>query len=222
LIAFLGGTFDPVHLGHLHAARAVRDRLGCASVRFVLAARPSHRGEPAAAAADRWAILEAALAGESGLCPDDSELTRAEPSYTIETLEGARDRFGAALPLAWILGWDAYRTLPTWRRWRALLRVAHLVVVRRPGQDAALDPTMTEFTKAHAAADPAELGRAPGGRVLRLDADMLAISASDVRDRCRRGEPVAHLLPPAVWTYIRSRHLYGTEAPPRNVTSNPA
>jgi nicotinate-nucleotide adenylyltransferase len=222
LIAFLGGTFDPVHLGHLHAAREVRSRLGCDEVRFVLAAVPSHRPAPEASAADRWEMLIRALVDVPGCVADDTEIGRTGPSYTVDTLATMRQRFGAARSLAWVVGFDAYRLLPTWRRWQELLSLTHLVVVGRPGQDDRLDPVMAGFTARFGTDDPAELRRSAAGRVLEIKAEMLAISASEVRARCHRGEPVADLLPPAVWAYIESASLYRTEAPPRNGTSTPA
>jgi nicotinate-nucleotide adenylyltransferase len=222
LIAFLGGTFDPVHLGHLHAARTVRDALACAEVRLVLAARPSHRSTPVASIEDRWAMLRLAVAGEPGLVADDSEVNRGTPSYTIESLRAARDVRGPTVPLAWIVGWDAYRLLPTWKAWRSLLEVGHLVVVRRPGESDGLDPEVAAFTVAHRTHDPARLQRSPAGAVYVLEAGMLDVSASEIRARCGRGEAVAHLLPESVWTYICSNQLYGTEAPRLNVTPTSA
>jgi nicotinate-nucleotide adenylyltransferase len=222
LIAFLGGTFDPVHLGHLHAARTVRDTLGCREVRLVLAALPSHRPPTVASSADRWAMLTLAVAGEAALVADRSELDRGTPSFTIDTLVAARAALGDGEPLAWIVGWDAYRLLPTWKRWWELADVAHLVVVHRPGETAPLDAEMTEFDRRHRTADVRDVTRRPSGCVLRLEAGMLPVSATDIRARRGRGEPVAHLLPASVWTYISHRHLYETEAPRLNVTTTPA
>lgn len=222
MIAFLGGTFDPVHLGHLHAARTVRDALACAEIRLVLAARPSHRALPVASIADRWAMLCLAVEGQPGLVADDSEMNRGTPSYTIDSLAVARAAHGPETPLVWIVGWDAYRLLPTWKSWRDLPAAGHLLVVRRPGEASPLDAEMEAFTRRHRARDIAAMQRSPAGTVYVLEAGMLDVSASDIRRRCARGEAVEHLLPAPVWSYIRSRQLYGTEAPRLNVTSTSA
>ena len=207
MIAFLGGTFDPVHLGHLHAARAVRERVPCRELRLVLAARPGHRPAPVASIADRWAMLERAVEGEEGLVADDREIRRSGASYTVDTLAALRVEHGATERLAWIVGWDAYLSLSTWHRSADLLALSHLIVVRRPGEARAPPVEMAAFETRRA--DASALMDRPTGAVVVLDAPMLAISSSEIRARCRRGEPVAHLLSPAVWTYITDRRLYG-------------
>lgn len=209
MIALFGGTFDPVHLGHLHAAHRVADRLGVKPVRLVLSARPSHRDVPGASLEDRWRMLELAVQGDRALVADDMELARTGPSYTVETLEVLRAREGDTVPIVWVLGWDAYRLLPSWHRFRDVLELAHLVVVRRPGQDRALDETMTELTQACAVQAVGELDRWPAGCVLRITESMLPISSTLVRTRIAAGEAADDLLPPAVWTYIKSHNLYG-------------
>lgn len=209
MIALFGGTFDPIHRGHLHAAHVVAARLQVSVVHLVLSARPSHRTAPSTSLADRWAMLELAVAGESGLAASDVELRRRGPSYTVDTLIEFARLAAADESLTWVLGWDAYRLLPTWHRWREVLDFAHLVVVRRPGQDAPLDDVMSAFDAAHLTADLARLHDERFGSVLHLPAPMMAVSATDVRRRIAHGEDVSGLLPAAVWTYIKERHLYG-------------
>jgi nicotinate-nucleotide adenylyltransferase len=209
LIGFLGGTFDPIHNGHLHAARCATERLGLERVHFVLAGQPSHRSAPAASIGARWAMLELAVAGDSRWRADDREIRRGGASYTVETLEELRVELGADVSLIWLLGWDAYRALPTWRRWRELLDLTHLGVMRRPGSDEALDAAMSDYTAAHCVDDPAELQGRAGGGVYVFAAPMLPISATDIRARLARGDGVGELLPSAVWTYIDQHHPYG-------------
>ena len=139
MIGFLGGTFDPIHNGHLHAATSAAAALDLERVNLVLAARPKHRAQPFASIEHRWAMLELAVAGNERLRADDREIRRGTATYTVETLEEVRVRYGAEMPLVWLLGWDAYRGLPTWHRWRELARLAHLAVLQRPGDDAQLD-----------------------------------------------------------------------------------
>ena len=153
-------------------------------------------------------MLRLAVADQPRLRADDREIRRGNATYTIDTLEGARA--GApAEPIVWLLGWDAYRQLPSWHRWRDLSTFAHLVVLRRPGADESLDATMREFTDRRRVADRAELARTPAGCVYFIDAPMQTISSTDIRARLARGGDVRALLPPAVSTYIATHRLYG-------------
>jgi nicotinate-nucleotide adenylyltransferase len=208
LIGFFGGTFDPIHNGHLHAARAAVSALGLDKICLILAARPGHRSAEASIA-HRWRMLELALAGDTKMMADDREVRRPTASYTVDTLQELRRERGAAEPFVWLLGWDAYRELPNWRRWDELLSLCHLGVLRRPGITADLNDRMTSFTASHAADDTTQLRAQPAGLVAFIDAPMLPISATTVRQRIGRGEDVRDLLPSGVWTYITNHHLYG-------------
>jgi nicotinate-nucleotide adenylyltransferase len=211
LIGFLGGTFDPIHNGHLHAATTAAAVLGLERVNLVLAARPKHRTPPQTSIEDRWAMLELATEHDRLLHADDREVRRATASYTVDTLEAWRAEHGGSAAVVWLLGWDAYRQLPTWHRWRDLLGLTHLAVLRRPGSVDDLDAPMRDFTTAHRAA-AATLRARPAGNVCFVDAPMLAISSTDIRARLARGEDVAQLLPRSVWTYITTQRLYAKPA----------
>jgi nicotinate-nucleotide adenylyltransferase len=211
LIGFLGGTFDPIHNGHLHAATTAAAVLGLERVHLVLAARPRHRTPPQTSIEDRWAMLELATGHDGLLQADDREVRRATASYTVDTLEAWRAEHGGSAAIVWLLGWDAYRQLPTWHRWRDLLGLTHLAVLRRPGSVGDLDAPMRDFTAAHRA-DVATLRARPAGNVCFVDAPMLAISSTDIRARLARGEDVAQLLPRSVWTYITTHRLYANPA----------
>lgn len=138
---YYGGTFDPIHLGHLAIACAARDELG-ACVQLVPAADPPHRPAPGATAAQRAQMLQLALANSPGLQLDTRELQRAAqcdaPSYTVDTLRELRAELGPAAPIAWLLGADAFVGLHHWHRWEALFGLAHFVVAARPGAPLAL------------------------------------------------------------------------------------
>ena len=137
LLGILGGTFDPVHWGHVELAREVRAALGLSAVRFVPAGDPPHRAAPVATAAHRLEMVELAIEGFEGLEVDAREIARSGRSYTVLTLEDLRAE-APERPLALIVGADAFAGLPTWHRWTELFALAHLVVVARPGH--MLDP----------------------------------------------------------------------------------
>lgn len=201
MIAFLGGTFDPVHNGHLHAARVAAGALSC-PVRLVLSAHPPHRPEPLASAERRWAMLELACAAEAGLDADDVELRRGGPSYTVDTLEALRLRHGDE-PLSWIIGTDAFNEIHTWRRWRRVLDLGHLLVLPRPGAE--LEGAALKLYLEHRCID---LERHPAGGIRLLDEAMLPVSASAVRALIAKGSDAGHLLPEGVCAYIKQHGLY--------------
>lgn len=210
LLVFYGGTFDPVHDGHLAVARAARDALD-AQVRLMPAADPPHRAAPGADAAQRAHMLDLAVADERGLRVDRRELRRAGRSYTVETLREARAEFGAERPLALLVGADSFLDLPQWRQWQDLFGLAHFVVAERPGSP--LDTARIEaIAPGRETDDPEALRRAPAGRVYRLKQPLHAESASQVRQLIAQGRPWDEFVPAAVAAYIRRSGLYGLVA----------
>jgi nicotinate-nucleotide adenylyltransferase len=212
-IALLGGTFDPVHYGHLRFADAVRRALGLSEVRLVPARDPPHRDSPMASAADRLAMLKLAVTEVPGLVVDDRELRRDGKSYTVDTLAGLRRDYPDR-PLLLLLGADAFRGLPSWHRWRELFDLAHLVVVERPGVDleAALPAPLPAILRERVVAEPAILFWRPAGAILRQPIAPLDVSATAIREHIAGGAGGAEmnrgLLPPAVLAYIDLHHLY--------------
>lgn len=205
MICLFGGTFDPVHNGHLHAAEAVAAALNVAEVRLVLSARPSHKSRTGASLAQRWAMLQLACADRPALTPDDRERHRQRPSYTVETLEAIRAE-SPGESLVWVIGSDAFALLDTWYRWQDVLGLANLVVLRRPGEF----PTMSEQMAAYAEAHRVEsLDGCHEGGIFMLDDSMQAVSAEGIRTTLAAGDDVSHLIPPPVALYIRDNHLYG-------------
>jgi nicotinate-nucleotide adenylyltransferase len=212
-LGILGGTFDPVHCGHLGLARDVGSALSLATVRFVPAGDPPHRAHPSASAAQRLAMVELAVAGEAGLEIDTREIERHGPSYTVLTLDELR-REAPDRPLALIVGADAFLGLPTWHRWRELFDLAHIVVVPRPGikLEDALPPALEpEWARRHAL-DPEVLARPRGGAIFVQTVTARDISASAIRAQLARGPSgiaaVRGLLPPSVLAYIERYQLY--------------
>lgn len=215
LIVLYGGTFDPVHYGHLAIARAAGRALDSV-VRLLPAADPPHRPPPGADAAQRAAMVALAVAGDARLCVDRRELARGGRSYTVDTLRELRREVGQA-PLALLLGADSFLGLAGWKEWRALAGLAHFVVAARPGDRLdPLPPPLAAEMEARWAERPEALSEAPSGRVLRLGQPLNAVSATDVRARIAAGRPWRHLVPAAVADHIERLGLYrhGTGAAP--------
>ncbi|MBP6796492.1 MAG: nicotinate-nucleotide adenylyltransferase [Luteimonas sp.] len=212
LRTWYGGTFDPVHDGHLAIARAARDALDCA-IRFMPAADPPHRAPPGADAAQRAEMLRLAIDGEPGLRVDLRELRRDGPSYSVDTLRGLRAEYGEAAPIALLVGADSLLGLPTWHDWTALFGLAHFVVADRPGSalDARLPPVLAEAVAGRWIDDPAALREAPAGCLLRLHQPLHPGSATDVRRLIRAGGPWRARVPAAVAGYIVRERLYGVD-----------
>ena len=206
---FYGGTFDPVHNGHLAIALAARDALRT-EVRLMPAGDPPHRLPPGADAVQRARMLELAIAGETGLRVDRRELRRQGRSYTIDTLRDLRAELAPERPIALLVGADSFLGLPTWHEWRALFEVAHFVVAQRPGSplDAALPDELGVLLQGRWAGDAQALQDSHAGRVFRLDQPLHAESASEVRRLIAVGAPWRHLVPRAVADFIAENGLY--------------
>ena len=193
-LAMLGGTFDPVHLGHLRAAWEAAEVLD-AEVRLIPVNVPPHRPAPVASARQRAAILRAALAAQDRLKLDTRELDRDGPSYTFDTLTSLREEIGARRPLVLLIGSDAFALLPTWHRWRELFDLAHVGVLTRPGH---VPPLPDELSKAIASREVKyahRLREQPAGRVSRIAITPLEISATRIRQLLRLGGEPRWLLP---------------------------
>jgi nicotinate-nucleotide adenylyltransferase len=208
-----GGTFDPVHLGHVAVARAARDAFG-ATIAFMPAADPPHRAPPGASAADRAAMLELAIAREPGFALDLRELARDGRSWTVDTLHALRAALGDDAPVALLVGADSFAALPTWKSWRELFGLAHFVVAGRGDPDAGLPPGLAEAVAGRAAASPEALRASPAGLVFHLHQPLFPYSASEVRTRIAEGLPWEALVPAPVVAFIRERGLYGARPPP--------
>jgi nicotinate-nucleotide adenylyltransferase len=212
-LVLLGGTFDPVHVGHLGLADDVRAALRAPEVRLVPARDPPHRPPPGASAVHRLAMLRLAIEGHRGLTIDDREMRRRGPSYTVDTLEELR-ALDRGRPVVLVLGADAFRGLPTWHRWGEILGLAHIAVAARPGDpfDAALPDALVPLWRERRTGDPLVLGAAPAGRIHVVSIAPHDVSASAIRAALARGgesrEAVRPLLVPAVWDYIAAHRLY--------------
>jgi nicotinate-nucleotide adenylyltransferase len=188
-LGLLGGMFDPIHIGHLRAAEIVREALDLDEVVFVPAGMPPHRGQPAAAGIDRYAMVALATSDESAFRPSDVELVREGPSYTVETVALLRQQRPEA-EVVLIVGSDNLPMIAEWREPERLLELCTVAVVERPGSA------------------PVPAGKLPAARLHRVEGTALPIASRDLRERIRAGRSVRHLVPHGVADYIQKRGLY--------------
>lgn len=196
-LGIFGGTFAPLHHGHLRLALEVRERLALAAVHLIPSATPPHRDTPQVSAQRRLDWVRLAIAGEPGLIADDRELRRAGPSYTVDTLASLRAEHPDR-PLVLMLGEDAANGLPTWHRWRDIVELAHLVFVERPFEPPAPSDSVTALLRGRRAADVHALHTQPAGLWMPLQIPPLAISSTRIRRLLRAGRSVRGLVPESV------------------------
>jgi len=210
-LGLFGGTFDPVHFGHLRLAEEAVAHLGLGGVRWIPAGQPPHRGVPQVTSAQRLAMVRLATAGNPAFFVDPSEVEAAAPSYTVHTLERLRRELGPDQSLVLLVGADAFAGLTTWHRWRDLFSLAHIAVSHRPGfpvETASLTHDLaTEFTDRRLA-DAAGLNAAPAGRIITFAMTQLAISATQIRKLLSNRLSARYLLPDSVLDYIQTHSLY--------------
>jgi nicotinate-nucleotide adenylyltransferase len=207
MIGILGGTFDPIHHGHLRLALELYERLQLQHVHLLPSANPPHRDQPTATAEQRLRMVELAVDGEPALHADDRELRRSGPSYMLDTLSEFRAEFGAA-PLCLLLGMDAFLSLHTWHEWQRLTDFAHLVVVRRPNTVQPMEKLIETFLNRHRAWEKQALHDAPCGAILQLEIPALTISATQIRTLLQDNANPRYLLPEAVLQFILTHQLY--------------
>ncbi|WP_439510720.1 nicotinate-nucleotide adenylyltransferase [Marinimicrobium koreense] len=210
-IGLLGGTFDPIHLGHLRMALEAGETLALDEVRLLPCHQPPHRATPDVSSVERTEMLRLALADCPSLVLDDRELHRDGPSYTLDTLKSLRAELGPAVPLIWILGCDAFLGLEQWYGWRELLDWGHLLVIARPGWELPSRGPLAEWLSEHQVA-PEALTASPAGAIGVQALRLLPISATEIRSLIQAGRSPQFLLPDAVWQYIRDNNLYRARA----------
>jgi nicotinate-nucleotide adenylyltransferase len=209
-IGIFGGTFDPLHNGHLHIATTALAQLPIERVRWIPSGDPGHRHAPIAGGAHRLEMVRRAIATEPRFELDSSEVASGAPTFTVPLLRRLREAWGPKRSIVLISGADSFLSLPTWREWQTLFSLAHIAVAARPGYSldvATMDPLLRpEFEARQSAA--ASLKSTPAGRIALFSLPPLPISATDLRNRLARGEQPMDLLPSAVLAYIQTNRLY--------------
>jgi nicotinate-nucleotide adenylyltransferase len=205
-IGLLGGTFDPIHNGHLRVAIEIKQALGLQSIRLIPCHRPPHREQPQASAEHRINMITRAIEHCPDLILDTREIQRDTPSYTVDTLRELRQELGNTQPLCLIMGKEVFNDLPTWHEPHALLQLAHIIVADRP---TAITPSsqLTPFL-AHQTDQHFEITHKPCGHVYFQHITKLEISASQIRQLLKTQQSPQFLLPDSVLAYIMQHHLY--------------
>lgn len=207
-IGIMGGTFDPVHYGHLRSALEVCRALELAQIRLVPCALPPHRIEPQASVAERRLMLELAIKYVSVFDIDDREMHREGPSYSIDTLISLRQDYPGN-PLFLIVGSDAFNGLKSWSRWEQLLDHAHIVVMQRPGENMQLTTEMQQWLEAHRG-EPGNMQQ-PAGYIWPVPVTALVVSSTAIREELAAGQAPRFLVPDAVIGLIEQLGLYRRE-----------
>lgn len=207
MICLLGGTFDPVHHGHLRTAIEVQQALGIERVHLLPARVPPHRRPPAATPEQRLAMLRRAIENEPALAIDTRELDRPGPSYMVDTLRSLRAEAGDA-PVVLVIGVDAFAALDLWHQWRAIPDLAHLLVLDRPGGRWPEQGALAELVAQRRVADCRALSEAPAGRVASLRVSQLEISSTRIRELLGAGTNARYLLPDGVLDLILENGWY--------------
>jgi nicotinate-nucleotide adenylyltransferase len=212
-IGILGGTFDPVHFGHLRLAQEIGGLLRLAEVRFIPSGTPPHRTAPHVTPQQRLEMVRLAIADNPLFAADDREVRRSGPGYTIDTLTELRREAGGTRPLCVLLGADAFLELATWHRWHELFGLAHLIVAHRPGfppesWPARMPQPLAREYEARQLKQPLAVHWSPAGGIATQAIAALDISASRIRDSLRHGVSPRYLLPAPVLDYIRDNNLY--------------
>jgi len=202
-VLILGGTFDPIHFGHLRPALEAMAAIDYPQLRLVPAARPPHRETPLASAEQRLAMARLAAESDQRIEVDDREFHRPGPSWTIDTLQSFREEWPQR-PLALLIGEDSLHQFNTWKRWRDIPQLAHIVAMHRPGKDREIP----EWAKARATSDREELKKQLAGRFFFAEVSPNPVSATTLRARLKNGEDISGMTPDSVIKYIQQHKLY--------------
>ncbi|MBB5018388.1 nicotinate-nucleotide adenylyltransferase [Chitinivorax tropicus] len=212
-VGIFGGTFNPIHFGHLRIAQELIDILGLKRLHLIPTGTPPHRAEPSVTARQRAEMAMLAVQDHPHIVLDEREVVREGFCYTVDTLTALRADYGPDQPLVLLVGADAFLGLMGWHRWSALFELAHIVVAHRPGvlthtwQDAMPIELLREYEHRHCD-DAAALALAPAGRVLPLAVTQLDISSTAIRQMVAKTRSPRYLLPDAVLRYIEEHSLY--------------
>lgn len=209
-IGIFGGTFDPIHYGHLRTALELLEGLGLAEIRFVPCGDPPHRLKPTARSDLRLRMVQAAVAGQPDFLVDDQELKRGGPSYSVDTLRGLQGDYPGR-PLCLLVGMDSFLSLPEWHNWREILDLGHIVVAHRPGWRVPEAGILGELVRERSTDRVEDLHDAQCGRIHVHAVTQLEISSTELRSLIHAGFDPRYLMPEAVRAIINETECYAAE-----------
>lgn len=213
-IGLLGGTFDPIHFGHLRMAQELAESLSLDEVRFIPSANPPHKAPPLVSAEHRAAMVQLAIADNPLFKFDDRELHRTAadnmPSYTIDTLLSLRSDLGVSTSLVLFMGSDAFTEFNTWHRWQEIIQLCHIALVQRPliSIQAPLPTVLDTFLHNYYTENAEDLHESSAGYVTMQPITPLDISSTAIRNSLQSGHSARYLMPDSVLDYVHSHQLY--------------
>lgn len=216
LTGILGGTFDPVHYGHLRPARHVMRQSGLDELRLVPGHQPVHRAPPVASPDQRLTMLRLALEEFPEFVVDERELRRGGPSYTHDTLTDMRREYPDN-HLCLMMGLDAFKGFTGWYRWQQILQLAHVLVMIRPGYGLTSQDEVSALLQRHSLATAAGLRAQPAGGILPVQVPAEDVSSTAIRERLRRGQSVHGLLPSPVERWLHQHPVYSVQQQPESL-----
>jgi len=210
MIGVFGGTFDPIHFGHLRPALDVLEGLGLEQIRFIPCGQPPHRQLPVANAAQRLAMVQLAIQDHPDFVADDREITRTGPSYMVDTLVSLRQEIPDKT-FCLIVGMDAFCEFDTWKNWQEIMALANLIVIHRPNNE--FDPDkvgsgLNSYLLQNRVSDVAGLESAVTGKILFYPVTQLDISSTQIRDEIKSNKDVHYLMPQKIIDYIQQHRIY--------------
>lgn len=208
LVAFMGGTYSPIHNGHLRVAVEVADLFALKELKLIPCLQPVHKTRPTILTQHRLEMLKLAVESDSRLTVDDREIVRSEPSYSIDTLKELRSELGEHVSIVMVIGMDSFLSLCSWKDWRQLICYAHIFVVSRPGWHPSFSDELNNYYEKYRASSIAELQCAPSGLIWFEALAPLDISSSMIRRLIASRRSIAYLIPDSVRNYIDEHKLY--------------
>ncbi|MGB1289895.1 MAG: nicotinate-nucleotide adenylyltransferase [Porticoccaceae bacterium] len=207
-VALLGGTFNPIHFGHLNLANCLVDYLHVESVRMIPCAIPPHRETPSVSAEQRLAMLQLAIDDHPLLTSDDLELRKSTPSYSIETVQQIRQQVGEETPLFFCIGMDSLLTIDSWHQWQKLLDYCHLAICPRPGYKLPIKGHLAEWIEQNLCDDIDRIKTLSQGCLHLCKIPLKDISSTAIRDSIKCAQSIDHLTPKSVVNFITKHSLY--------------
>lgn len=208
-LVLFGGTFDPIHFGHLRTALELQEVLNVPQINLVPTGEPVHKSSTGASAAQRFEMVRLAVESDAALLADDCELVSDEPCYTINTLMKKRAEVGEDLPIVLVMGMDSLLGIKSWSQWQQLTDYSHLLIVARPGYEPEFDSELHCFIDQHKVEDLNLLNSLPSGHLVMHQLTPMNVSATQVRKIIKQGSNPRFLIPDSVWNFIKHERLYG-------------